>query len=287
MYEKVRNKFQLDVKEVIDVEDSNSSTVYKCVLMSGESVYVKIPFSQLKWQREWEAYDVLKNHVAIPNLLASWAGDEAFPGAFLLSSLKGKPLHETASLNVSYQVGQLLANLHEVKPPKPYTYTGIRNEYEGWYTFLTKQFSTFAEDVKTVLPQELFDQCVEKFYLEINQLPKPDGPSFVHMDFRPANILVDGDEVVGVIDFESVRFGAVELDFVKIYRDFLQDDEERFIAFKKGYASIRTLPDLSIFLPFYSFMDAFNSIGWCVRRGRENHQAFLAENIEIIRSYFK
>ncbi|WP_244188406.1 phosphotransferase [Paenibacillus kribbensis] len=33
------------------------------------------------------------------------------------------------------------------------------------------------------------------------------------MDFRPGNILVNGNEVAGIIDFESARGGSSEIDF--------------------------------------------------------------------------
>ena len=111
------------------------------------------------------------------------------------------------------------------------------------------------------------------------QLPTPDGPSLIHMDFRPANIIVDGEKVSGMIDFESVRFGSTEMDFSKLYRDFLSFDVTLYNAYQEGYNSIRPLIDLEKVLPFYQFTDAFNSIGWCKRRGIEKNALFLDENI--------
>lgn len=102
------------------------------------------------------------------------------------------------------------------------------------------------------------------------------------MDFRPANIIVDGDAVAGLIDFESVRFGSTEIDFTKIYRDFLRFDPTLFEAFREGYKSIRPLIDLDKVLPFYRFIDAFNSIGWCNRRRIEKNTLFYEENKELL-----
>ena len=115
------------------------------------------------------------------------------------------------------------------------------------------------------------------------QLPPSDGPSFIHMDFRPANIIVLGDNVSGVIDFESVRFGSTEIDFTKLYRDFLSFDYNLYQSYKEGYNTIRPLMDLEVVLPFYQFTDAFNSIGWCKRRGIEKHSSFLTENLAILK----
>lgn len=44
--------------------------------------FLKIPYTKLKWQRELEAYEVLKGRVAIPEMLDYWSGDDACPGAF-------------------------------------------------------------------------------------------------------------------------------------------------------------------------------------------------------------
>ncbi|MUV38241.1 hypothetical protein JNUCC1_02077 [Lentibacillus sp. JNUCC-1] len=103
------------------------------------------------------------------------------------------------------------------------------------------------------------------------------------MDFRPANIIVDDHKVSGVIDFESVRFGSTDVDFTKLYRDFLRFDNNLYQAFQDGYNSIRPLVNLEAVLPFYQFTDAFNSIGWCQRRGIEKNAGFFEESLAILR----
>lgn len=85
--------------------------------------------------------------------------------------------------------------------------TAIQNEFPNWSIFIERQFYSFAEDVNDIMDKLLFKHAIEKFEEMKQQLPSPDGPSFVHMDFRPANIFVDDGKVSGIIDFESVRFG--------------------------------------------------------------------------------
>jgi Ser/Thr protein kinase RdoA (MazF antagonist) len=257
----------------------HSSTVYKCTLLNGENVFLKIPFTKLKFQRELEAYEMLKGRVSIPEMLDYWSGDEECPGAFLLSELKGKPLTPKATPRVAFQVGVLHAQMHLIHPPEERELTGIQNEFPNWSNFIERQFYSFAEDVRDVLDEGLYKQAIEKFEEMKQQLPSPDGPSFLHMDFRPANIIVDGEKVSGMIDFESVRFGSTEVDFTKLYRDFLSFDVTLYHAYQEGYNSIRPLIDLEKVLPFYQFTDAFNRIGWCKRRGIEKNALFLEENI--------
>lgn len=279
MLNKLLEQFRLQPISVNAVEDSHSSTVYKCKLFNGENVFIKIPYSKLKFQRELEAYEILKEQVSIPNLLAYWSGDEEYPGAFLLSELKGDPLTTNVSSATAFQVGILHASMHNIQPSNAITLTGIKNEFIIWSSFVENQFYSFAEDVREVVDEAVYRKSIEKFEEMKRSLPSPDGPSFIHMDFRPANIMVDGNNVSGMIDFESVRFGSTEIDFTKLYRDFLSFDLALYQSYQEGYKSIRPLIDLEVVLPFYLFTDTFNSIGWCKRRGIEKNALFFEKNL--------
>jgi Ser/Thr protein kinase RdoA (MazF antagonist) len=285
MLHRVIQQFGLKVLSINEVEDSHSSSVYKCTLANGETVFLKIPFTKLKFQRELEAYEILKGCVPIPEMLHHWSGDEECPGAFVLSELKGKPLTSKSTQTIAYQVGILQAKMHSIRPPAEKVLTGIKNEYPNWSIFVEQQFYSFAEDVRDILDEQLYKKAIEKFEEMKQELPPPDGPSFVHMDFRQANIIVDNDKVLGMIDFESVRFGSTEIDFTKLYRDFLSVDVSLYKAYEEGYKSIRPLIDLEIVLPFYLFTDAFNSIGWCKRRGIEKNRVFLKENLTRLKKW--
>ncbi|MDL5141691.1 aminoglycoside phosphotransferase family protein [Bacillus atrophaeus] len=283
MLNRVIQQFKLNVLSINEVEDSHSSTVYRCQLLNGENIFLKIPYTKLKCHRELEAYEILKNRVSIPKMLDYWSGDEECPGAFLLSELKGQPLTYKALPTVAFQVGVLHASMHQIHPPITSQLTGIQNEFPDWSNFVERKFYSFAEDVKEVLDESLYKQAIEKFENMKLQLPPSDGPSFIHMDFRPANIIVDEDKVSGMIDFESVRFGSTEIDFTKLYRDFLCFDLTLYQSYQEGYNTIRPLIDLEVVLPFYQFTDAFNSIGWCKRRGIEKNASFLEKNFSILK----
>lgn len=281
----VIQQFGLKVLSINEVEDSHSSTVYKCILSNGDKVFLKIPFTKLKYQRELEAYEILKGSVSIPEMMDYWTGDEDCPGAFLLSELKGKPLTSNATPTIAFQVGVLQAEMHSIRPLSEQMLTCIKNEFPNWSHFVEQKFYSFAEDVRDILDEQLYKKAIEKFEKMKQKLPSPDGPSFVHMDFRPANIIVDNDKVSGIIDFESVRFGSTEVDFTKLYRDFLSYDVSLYNAYQEGYNSIRPLIDLENVLPFYRFTDAFNSIGWSKRRGIEKNALFLEENLSRLKKW--
>ncbi|WP_238323718.1 aminoglycoside phosphotransferase family protein [Planococcus donghaensis] len=244
---------------------------------------MKIPYTKLKYQRELDAYKLLAGKVPVPQMLDYWSGDSECPGAFLLSELKGKPLTTDVSSEVAFQVGILHAQMHAVCPPVGQETTSIENEFSNWLNFIESKFLDFAVDVKEIIETELYEKSMNKFSELKQQLPAPVGPSFIHMDFRPANIIVDGKKVSGVIDFESVRFGSIDIDFTKLYRDFLSVNDSFYQAYQDGYRTIKPLLDLKKVLLFYQFLDAFNSIGWCRRRGLEKNAAFLEENLVILK----
>lgn len=54
-------------------------------------------------------------------------------------------------------------------------------------------------------------------------------------------------------------------------------------SYEEGYNSIRPMIDLRAVLPFYRFIDAFNSIGWSQRRGLEKNFAFYEVNLRILK----
>ncbi|MFB1082516.1 phosphotransferase family protein [Jeotgalibacillus sp. JSM ZJ347] len=276
--------FGLFTQSISDVADSHSSTVHKVVLLNGETVYIKIPFSELKFRREIEAYSILEGQISVPRLLDVWEGDDDTAGALLLSELEGEPLTPKLSTALAYETGIYHASMHAIQPPAGMDLIHIDNEFPQWSAFMDRMFYGFAEDTKKVVNPSLYEHSIQKYIEMKSELPAPDGPAFIHMDFRPANILVKDDRVMGAIDFESVRFGATEMDFSKIHRDFLSLDPSLNQAYQDGYRSIRPLIDLDHVLEFYRFTDAFNSIGWCQRRGIEKNRSFYEQNLSILKA---
>ncbi len=215
-------------------------------------------------------------------MLDYWEGNEDVTGALLLSEINGVPITEKVDPALAYDIGVHHARLHAIIPNEQDFKSSVSNVYGRWSEFIERQFYSFAEDVKEVIDPCLYEQSLKYFDRQVKLLPSPDGPSFIHMDFRPGNILVHENQVVGIIDFESVRIVATEIDFTKINCDILMKYPGTWDAYQKGYESIRPLIDLQEVLPFYLFTDAFNAIGWCKRRGIEEHQTFLQESLAYL-----
>lgn len=285
--QQVINQFKLNVLAIEDVPQSFSSEVYKIKLMDQRDVYIKIPYSKLKLEREHTVLERLRNEVPVPQVLDYWEGNDDITGAFLLSAINGLPITGEVDTALAYDIGVHQAKMHAIVPNEQDYTSAVSNEYNQWTEFIKKQFYSFAEDVKEVIAPTLYEQSLNYFEQHLKLLPPPDGPSFVHMDYRPGNILIHENKVVGIIDFESTRIGSTEVDFTKINRDIFEKYPGTLEAFQQGYTTIRPLIDLGIVLPFYRFVDAFNSIGWCKRRGIEQHQDFLQESLAHLQDVFK
>lgn len=279
----VIKKMNLHVLAVEGVPESFSSAVYRLKLSSQETVFLKIPYTTEKLVREAEALEVLRETIRVPDVLDYWEGDEEITGALLLSCIQGQPVPKKVDNKLAYDIGVNHATLHTVTPDVTKEFRGLSNVYEEWGIFLNKQFYHFAKVVEGAIPADLYDQTLELYEAWRKLLPPPDGPCFIHRDFRPANILTSDNQVSGIIDFETARFGSTEIDFTKINRDIFLHNPGTREAYQEGYRSVRPLIDFDMILPFYRFTDAFTSLGWCRQRGLEKHQAFFDENLAILK----
>ncbi|PGC63516.1 phosphotransferase [Bacillus toyonensis] len=283
--QQVLEKFTLNVLTIEDVPQSFSSMVYKIKLIDHRTVYIKIPYSKAKLEREYTVLERLRHKLSVPQVLDYWEGNEDVTGALLLSAINGVPAIGNVDAALAYDIGVQHAKLHAIIPNEQDFKSSVSNVYGQWSEFIQRHFFSFAEDVKAVIEPRLYEQSLQHFERHLKLLPTPDGPCFIHMDFRPGNILVYENQVAGIIDFESVRIGATEMDFTKINRDIFMKYPGTMEAYQQGYESIRPLIDLQEVLPFYRFTDAFNSIGWCKRRGIEKHQKFLQDNLAILNTF--
>ncbi|MCG8538438.1 MAG: aminoglycoside phosphotransferase family protein [Clostridia bacterium] len=272
---------KLKVSDVNSVPESYSSKVCSLILENNEKVILKIPYNKDKLLKEYKMLELLQGKLPTAQILDFWEGDDEIPGALLLSYIEGRPVVDKINEKIAFQMGILLAKLHNVyieKNKLGKAYKLIYTEKNEWWSTIKKWFENCVEDCKDVLEPELMNKCIELFDLHYEVLPEPDYPSVVHMDYRPGNILVKDSDVTGLVDFENARIGSADVDFSKM-KFYLWDlypyAKEEFL---RGYSLIRPLPDIEKTLPFYELFNAFTGVGWCVKRGKVNH-SFCEENI--------
>lgn len=275
--------FGLHVTKVESVEESYSSIVRIMTLESGERLVLKIPFIQRKLFRELAALQYLQADLPVPDVVDYWIRDDGAPGALLLSWLPGKVITGQVTPELAFGMGLLLGFLH-AHQLEDYgeVFEDLNESPSGWWAMLDQHFQVWQTLCVDIIPPDLFQKALEGYARLYAALPDPDGPSWVHFDYRPGNVLVQGEVITGLIDFESARAGSGDLDFVKIKEqvwDLWPDTKKPFL---RGYASIRPLPDIESTLPFYELRNAFGGIAWCVKRSK-TEDPFFDENMKKLK----
>ncbi|MCH4888108.1 aminoglycoside phosphotransferase family protein [Acidaminobacter sp. JC074] len=279
--EKVLDVFGLDVKTIDNVPESYSSTVYVLTLEDDEKVVLKIPYNKSKLFREKGVLDKLKGHFPVPEVLGFWQGDEEVIGALLLSYLPGQPITGQVTEALAYDLGLLLGSLHKV-PMDNYCLSSTPSN--DWHLALTNRFSEWVEECRHHYDSDFISQCEHAFKRLLNKLTDYGGPSLLHFDFRPGNVLILDDKITGLIDFESARGGAPGLDFTKIKTDLWDKYPETKAPFIEGYETMSPLPDLDNALPLYEFFFGFGGLAWCIRR-KKLDDPFYDENLKQVTQY--
>lgn len=282
MIEQYIKFFGLDVKEIKDVADSNSSTVRLLVLEDDEKVILKIPFSKEKLFREKMILEKLKNHILVPEVLDFFPGQDEIPGALLLSYLDGESLEDDQiDEHMSEQLGELLGKLHLVAVNN---YSITNNPSTDWWASIKEKATKWLEEQNGHIDADFMERSRVKLFEMIEDAGEADGPVLVHMDYRPGNILVKNNEIKGLIDFESSRGGSADLDFVKM-KVYVWDKNPHLKSFfLRGYQRIRPIPNIEKTLQIYELFNGIGGLAWCIRRDALNSD-FFVENYEQVKQF--
>lgn len=226
--------FQLDVVACATVDESYSSEVDRLVLTDGQVVFLKRPYTAEKWYRERGWIRALEGLVPVPRILAEAAPGQT-TGAFVLAALPGQaPVSMTKKL--AYEIGRTLAMLHTCTGEDygEYTEDGFyAYPVQDWRRFRNEKLDGFMPFITSELDPVFLENIQTELVRREQSLPEPSRPVATHCDFRLANLLTVGDQVTGVIDFETTRYGAVEMDFTKIVRNLNTFGSIYVTAFQK------------------------------------------------------
>lgn len=285
VFKRVIQIMKLRVKDLDTVPESYSSKVCSLVLENDKKVILKIPYNKDKLIKEYKMLQLLQGKLPTPKVLDFWEGNDEIPGALLLSHIEGKPIIYNINDTIAYQMGELLARLHNITIERDMlgsAYPLIYTEKNEWWQLIRRWFKNCAKDCKYILDVELLNKCITLFDFYYDDLPKPDYPSIVHMDYRPGNILIKDSKITGLLDFETTRIGSADIDFSKMKLfvwDIYPNTREEFL---RGYSTIRKIPQIEKTLPFYVLFNTFTGIGWCVKRGKIDNK-FFVENIDKLK----
>ena len=274
--------FGLEDVALESVPESYSSTVRRVILPDRGRLILKIPYSRQKLLRELTALRALQHDLPVPHVINAWIPEDDTPGAMLLSHLPGAIIEEQVTLGLARELGVLLASLHTHRLPwYGEAFEPADPAAQDWWEIMRQRFQDWLRWCDGVVAESLLRSIVAAYASLSAGLPEPDGPCWVHADFRPGNVLVSDSRVTGLIDFESARGGSADYDFVKISLEVWDAVPGAQEAFLSGYDSVRPHPDISRTLTLYQLHNAVGGLAWCVRR-TDTRDPFYAENLAVV-----
>ncbi len=126
--------------------------------------------------------ETASDYEGIPVMVLSWC-----PGRPLLSYVEQKPW---ALWRLGRMFGRVQAQMHAVAPPREFAATAP----EDWATRAAGEYRDLAEHVLAL---------------------RPSAASLIHMDFHPLNLVSDGTQVTGILDWSGAAAGDPRADLAR------------------------------------------------------------------------
>jgi len=291
---KYLEKLELEVSKVekIDNEETLSSDVYKLTLKDNTCLILKIMFNEKRLKRESFFLKKVKGHILVPNIISIIRPNGKYKGAILMECLSGKiAAAYDLSDDLSFNMGMLLAKLHKI--PCDF-YGDITDEkflsptLQSGVFILKTYFNKSFKECENHLDMSLLKKIEKFFYKKINEIKYLDGPCITHRDFKPGNIIIENDQIRGLIDWEIARNNFAEEDFSQM--EYLVWDKypDKKKAFLEGYRSIRKVPDIDFIMPVLRICKSLGTIGFTIERNTwdNKHKNIFETNLNYLQKFF-
>lgn len=210
---------------------------------------VKFSISKDKWENEIKTHKILEKLFFVPVTIdvGSLDGDNYQvmykKKGLNLSSVWDK-MESIKKNEISEKLGVALALIHNVES---YKYFG------GWEEELSNPdiiSDRIARDENIINNVKSFEKFKDNQYIikGIDELPtlrnklKHIDAVIAHKDFSFRNIIIDKNDISGIIDFEHSVPDDPGIDLCTIMQTSMFEDEKNMEHFKYGYNSIRNFP---------------------------------------------
>ncbi|MEA4890513.1 MAG: aminoglycoside phosphotransferase family protein [Clostridiaceae bacterium] len=192
------------------------------------------------------AYQLVKDRIKVPNLLFYTAKNKA--NIFIYQYIAGASLQKLiikgnqCEYSLLEQVAKTAAIIHNTPIEKTIKLTEFDvPPFEMWYPYFINN-----PTVRIRIGEEICGKIQQLIFDKQSLIPEIDGyKSFIHCDFRPANMLVDENNQVYFVDWESACTGHSLADVGQFfrYRSFFK--EAHIKLFEQVYNTFanRKLPD--------------------------------------------
>lgn len=273
----------------IDHVDAMVAIVYKIEQFDGKMFILKI-CKDKDYYHELYFLTYFANKLPVPKVINVIAPEENLNGAILMEYLPGNLLQvKDLTSSLAYEIGSLLAQIHFNRLNGYGELLDTGNLNPDPIAYFTAKFEEGFNECIGHLPKTLLDKCREYFQTHDKLLAHTDGPCAVHRDFRPGNIIVKDNRVVGIIDWSSARASFAEQDFCHFENDEWSSDLVNKRSFLAGYTSIRPLPNYKDIMPLLRLNKTIALIGFMVKRGtwQSNNKQWYKRNRKFLETFFK
>ncbi|HAV14834.1 MAG TPA: hypothetical protein DCX25_00675 [Candidatus Pacebacteria bacterium] len=198
--------------------------VYAITLRNGKHIVARISRSEKPrfLAEKWAINQVKKIGVLAPEILLVTSvqhGDEKLTFS-IETALLGTPLSTIQDhvqvLKFVRKAGAILAKIHSVKTRG---YGGLnrfgKGKYNTWFEYMMEAKRDRDLAVEAAEHMGIEADKIDKVIrtLEDHQALFDVSPQLLHSDFSTKHILVNGDKITGIIDFENCRSGDPMWDF--------------------------------------------------------------------------
>ncbi len=240
------------------------------------------------------ALDAAKNNILVPNVIEIHEADNESDMDFMLMTaidgitmdlaIKENPSLEETLLD---QAGYIMANIHKIKVDGYGSFDNEVAKQENRLIGLHSNYQEFIwcgleENLQRLITFKVIDEEQSKKLIDIFKkynFEPIDGPRLIHNDFADWNILVEGDYISGILDWDECHGGDPIADLA-CWSTFF--DIERFEKFINGYCKAVQLPnDFDLRFHYYRLRFTISKMALRVKRALVDHSDFVKDKIRV------
>jgi aminoglycoside phosphotransferase (APT) family kinase protein len=281
----------LSAKPIIH-ENALSSAVFLITLKKGERYILKIPYNEVRFNREVYFLKKLKNQILVPKIEDTIIPTKTHSGAILMEYIEGDIVHQPNLTNIiAHQMGMLLAKLHKI-PCDGYGKIGTTNKLDpnikSAFAIFNKSFEEHIKECGLIFDAELLKKLDNYFSSNLSKIKSVDGPCITHRDFKPGNVIVKNDKIKSLIDWEIAHYYFAEEDFSQMQYLVWNLYPHTKKTFFEGYKSQRPIPNLEI-MPLLNLNKCLGAIGFTIVRDtyKNKHKFIFDFHMKFLKKFIK
>lgn len=274
-FEQILKLIGLDGRDVFKPDNSFADKVRVVVDKNGKKLVVKVCSNKEKFEHEIKALDYYSKFINVPKPLAKFEFEKSNLYVFVMSFIEGITYDEYSEMEkiekLAFDYGKILGTLHKIKPLDDF------GSKEDWSQKMTGLVEVGIERLDKIGYNKTRLEKLKVYFSKHSHFFTPDILVPLHYDYRPGNVMIQNNQVVGLIDFESSPNGDPIYDFVKFFNVLKSQQTREF--FLSGYQTEMNLPKLfNQKLEFCTILNSFINLSWLSSQNRSKDDEYFIEN---------